>query len=50
MTKKELIKAMKKESQKATAKVMSMTFDPDLRNRRYMEIQQALVDAIKQLT
>jgi len=49
MTKQDLIKALKKEAQKATAQVIALTFDTNLRNQRTREIQQILSDKIKQV-
>lgn len=48
-TKKELIKKMKKEANKAISKVIANTFDTNERNRATLQIHQILADNIKQL-
>lgn len=48
-TKKELIKKMKKEANKAISKVIASTFDTNERNRATLQIHQILADNIKQL-
>lgn len=48
-TKKDLIKKLKKESQKAFNKVINTTFDQNIRNQRFLEIQNILAQKIKEV-
>ena len=47
--KKDLIKKLKKEAQKSFNKVLAATFDQNIRNARFLEIQNILAQKIKEV-